>query len=253
MRHWRRTPLPRSSWAYRTSTRASRTTSKHLCSARFPCSGASSRVAPAHRFPRRTASDVGPRPKQRWTCSCAWPGAARGNSTRNCWRPSRRSDTGVSTAVQAERLTATATSASSLIVRTLAPHGPARDSRGYGTFRSVVADGSCIVRSMGLTRRSAATLAAAVLIAGTATAYAAWQQSDPCRDLSSSSGLPLAATTSDYVGLRPAQAVALGKERGVVVRVTCKDRQRRVVTADLRDDRINVGVNGDKVVGAAAF
>lgn len=106
---------------------------------------------------------------------------------------------------------------------------------------------------MTLTRRTAGMLSAALLIAGTGVAYATWQRTDPCRDLSSSAGLPLAATTSDYVGLRLAEAVALAKDRGVVVRVTCKDRQSGVVTADLRQDRINVGVNGDDVVGAAAF
>lgn len=102
-------------------------------------------------------------------------------------------------------------------------------------------------------RRATAALGAAILVVGTGAAYAARQRTDPCRDLTSSAGFPLAATTSDYVGLRPAEAVALGKERGVTVRVACEDREPRVGTADLRDDRINVGVSGDEVVGAGAY
>lgn len=102
-------------------------------------------------------------------------------------------------------------------------------------------------------RRTTAVLGAVLLVFGAGAASATWQRTDPCRDLANTADFPLAATTGDYVGLQPAEAVALAKERGVSIRVAWKDRQVRIGTADLRDDRINVGISGDEVVGAGAY
>lgn len=100
----------------------------------------------------------------------------------------------------------------------------------------------------------AATLVAGLLVLAAGTATAAWRSSDPCRDLSSSAGMPVAPTAPDYLGLSVTEATELGKSRGVaLVRVACRDRESLLGTADLRPDRINIGVRGEVVVGAAAY
>lgn len=59
--------------------------------------------------------------------------------------------------------------------------------------------------------------------------------------------------TSDFVGLSEDEATELAEERDLQVRVVGRDGECFPVTEDLRNDRVNLELVDDVVVGAAIY